>query len=412
MRAISTILVIGCLGGCTSVGDPAPAADAAAAPPDAGPPPPCPSLSPQSIDSFVHAQPGVGLHDLAATADGLYAVGFVPSTQTEPSRWLVRRSIDGGATWTTSDDYIYPGGPVLDRNLSHAVAADAHGGVYVVGAGSAADGPRCMVRKTTDRGATWETVDEVAADHVDGAKCYDVWSDGDTAFTIGRLGDRWMVRRSQDLGATWDTVDLDVPDTDHAKPLDVIGDRDGSVIATGYATIGSTTHWLIRRAAVADARFETVDDVTLGGNQASVEGLGITSDGTVFAGGWGMDPAGAQHGIIRRSTDGGLTWTEAAIWRDGDRDTQINDLTEDRDGRLFATGFSYLPGYVDLQAIVIVSTDGGGSWAKLAFAVGALSGIDTDLDGRLLGTGAHTGGGGAVWRLRCADQPGRGPLSR
>src|SRR5439155_17629554 len=68
--------------------------------------------------------------------------------QTTQQYWYVRRSLDGGATWSTVD--AYAGGQ------AKGIGADAPGNIYAVGA----NGSHWIVRKSTNGGASWATVDD------------------------------------------------------------------------------------------------------------------------------------------------------------------------------------------------------------------------------------------------------------
>src|SRR6185503_6180660 len=92
----------------------------------------------------------------------LYAVG----DDFESGTWLVRRSLDGGLTWQTVD--LFPG-------EARAVTTDTDGNVYVAGQNVGANvylpgnnGRSWIIRKSTDGGASWSTVDTFANSSVRG----------------------------------------------------------------------------------------------------------------------------------------------------------------------------------------------------------------------------------------------------
>ena len=64
---------------------------------------------------------------VADSASNLYVAGTVEGAET--NHWIVRRSVDGGATWSTVDDFA-PGGFLTRAN---AISVDSAGNVYVAG---------------------------------------------------------------------------------------------------------------------------------------------------------------------------------------------------------------------------------------------------------------------------------------
>jgi hypothetical protein len=67
--------------------------------------------------------------------------------------WIVRKSIDGGITWTTIDDYVMSPAP---RNSASAIAIDPSGVLYVGGDATNASGVLDSVVRT-NAGGTWST---------------------------------------------------------------------------------------------------------------------------------------------------------------------------------------------------------------------------------------------------------------
>jgi len=87
----------------------------------------------------------------------LYALGYIADAMGR-TRWMVRRSADGGRSWTTVDDFALP------RNQSAVAqdfAADAAGNAYVVGYAEEPPTPgkpgpqrHWLVRRSRDCGMT------------------------------------------------------------------------------------------------------------------------------------------------------------------------------------------------------------------------------------------------------------------
>jgi hypothetical protein len=75
------------------------------------------------------------------------------------NHWIVRKSVNGGASWTRDDDYVH--------GEATAVCCDPAGTVYV--AGESADGD-AIVR--TNAGGSWSTVDDYATGSPDWSAYY------------------------------------------------------------------------------------------------------------------------------------------------------------------------------------------------------------------------------------------------
>ncbi|HEU0038049.1 MAG TPA: hypothetical protein VFR76_02130, partial [Verrucomicrobiae bacterium] len=81
--------------------------------------------------------------------------------------WTVRRSTNGGATWTTVDTFVLPStGSSIYRAEARGIGADALGNLYVVGRAAAqykgSGYFHWVVRKTANGGASWTTDDNYA----------------------------------------------------------------------------------------------------------------------------------------------------------------------------------------------------------------------------------------------------------
>jgi hypothetical protein len=169
-------------------------------------------MSGTTVDDFQLAS-GFESTGKAAAVDShgnVYTVGTGRASATD-GRWVVRKSTDGGNTFATVMTYRYS----ASGNEAMAVAVDTRDNVYVAGRGVDSKGfYRWIVCKSSDGGATWRVVD----DHTLGR---DTWPSGICASASGAIyvvgqGSQWvkggndtywLVRRSTDAGATWTTVD-------------------------------------------------------------------------------------------------------------------------------------------------------------------------------------------------------------
>lgn len=213
----------------------------------------------------------------------LYAVGI----SIAPAAWQIRRSLDGGKSWEkvgALPEDIYNQGSV-----ANSVAVDGRDNVYVVGfASSQVEGHGgYLVRKSSDRGRTWQTVYEKgAADprlSQDGAFQFKrIAVDGTGAVYI--LVDFTRVLRSGDGGAHWEEVE-----TFPGVGTSIAATLEGGVAVAGILRNDSNgTDWIVRYSPDGRQGWRTVDRVTGGealglcasrpGQELAVVGISVSSN--------------------------------------------------------------------------------------------------------------------------------------
>ena len=111
----------------------------------------------------IYAHPTAGIF-----AGGAGPIGTITDKRggiTTNYGWLVRRSADGGATWSTVDTLTLSSGS--KQAVARGIGADALGNLYSVGSADAVTGTGAkqtvcshwIVRKSANGGASWSTVD-------------------------------------------------------------------------------------------------------------------------------------------------------------------------------------------------------------------------------------------------------------
>lgn len=264
-----------------------------------------------TVDTYQYAS-GQPINATGATADdqgNIYAVGWARASSPKKNtagnlHWLVRKSGDGGQSWSLADDFE---GPATGFGASGAGFVPG-AGIFVVGSEFVGEAWRVR-RSLTGNAGSWTTVDGPLA----GGAAQGVGSDGvgniyvaGSLFIITQPATRntpavgynaWGVRKSSDGGTTWVTVDLLGART-FAKAVG--NDAAGNAIVVGLATDAQNkNHWIVRRLDPL-AGWQTIDDFQLApGYSAVASGVTVDSEGNLLVAGYGSDATG-QRWIVRK----------------------------------------------------------------------------------------------------------------
>ena len=180
--------------------------------------------------------------------------------------WTVRRSLNGGATWTT---LATPPAGVFSAQTAFAPNVGPDGSIYVAGRTTKTITTQTIVnkkkvvtttyeygwltRKSTNGGANWADVDYVA--NAQPASCSSIAVDAFGRVFVAGFGITtpytWLVRGSTDGGATWITTDSFLPTgTTRAMAMGIASDAFGNVCVVGETGDTASTYMApIRRLA-------------------------------------------------------------------------------------------------------------------------------------------------------------------
>jgi hypothetical protein len=198
-----------------------------------------------TVDSYSPYGYGSAHAVFAHPTAGVFVVGranfpsvIVHKRPTLGTGWTVRRSQDGGATWSNVDQ--------LANCAAYGIGTDANGYLYVVGQFAFPNIGACwLVRKSTDGGNSWTTVDtfQLAAGYAAQAQCFVADSLGNL-FVAGIAntssgGQEWIVRENPGGNSAWSVVDS-VP---NGTPKAICADASGHVFVGGNG--GGI--WTVRR---------------------------------------------------------------------------------------------------------------------------------------------------------------------
>ncbi len=255
----------------------------------------------QSLDSgltwsTVDQVAGGGARGLAADSAGnVYAVGAVNYS------WTVRKSANGGNSWSTVVKFA-PGVSGANGVFCHPTA-----GIFVVGSGYVTSGTgrrattqTCWyVRRSLNGGATWTTVDT----QLGGVAIKGIGADASgSLYVVGENGNyhNWIVRKSSNGGTSWATIDNFLLPNSLTQAYDFTADAHGNLFVVGF-TINLSTYaqaWVVREKATGSSSWQTVDTFLDGGIATAAV---ADSSGAVFVGGWGSDGVYYPAWIVRKN---------------------------------------------------------------------------------------------------------------
>jgi hypothetical protein len=232
------------------------------------------------------------------TTDSLgnvYAVGFlsVPTTKgantTYTRYWAVRKQTGGAGAFATVDQFDVTSGNGIDTELAArassatSIASGASAGLYVA----------------------------------------------------GREADKWVVRKSSDAGKTWATVDpgyvYDPANVGTAGARSILGDGLGNLYAGGYAArrtitgytgkgnktpvYSTVTHWIVRKSSDGGVSWAINDDfLPTGFTDVAAIALATDSAGHVYAAGTGNFGSNTSHALVRANTGTDASGTPNGSW--------------------------------------------------------------------------------------------------
>jgi hypothetical protein len=228
-------------------------------------------------------------------AGNLYVVG-------SNGNWITRKSTDGGSTWSNVDSFTSNG----NGAIANGVTLDSAGNIYVVGQGFTNSGNSYVTRMSTNGGSTWSTVDNFSLAGFYG-EAFGIGSDlaGNT-YSVGFAGDssgldHYITRKSTNKGSTWITVDnLVNQGAGQYYRSSAYGfgmDASGNIYTTGaLITEGSSSSYITRRSTNGGSTWTTVDTVadSYGGYT-----LGMDLAGNLYTVGDLLDSSNNLHTITR-----------------------------------------------------------------------------------------------------------------
>ncbi|MCL4788015.1 MAG: glycoside hydrolase [Verrucomicrobia bacterium] len=249
-------------------------------------------------------------------------------------------------------------GSIPGYAIDLAVAPD--GALFASGNRSATVSGRAFCWQSLDDGATW-TASDPSAGLSTAMLVTDVAAgNSDAIYLCGTLSGKWIVRKGQRVaggGIAWATVDnpaLSAPTTVFVRPGPA-GQPDEVLVCGGG--------WMVRRSTDGGSTWSAVANPTGTYASQSATALAVGTDGAILVSGRTSKTVGSkktgyttEYGwLTRRSANGGATWTDVDYVVNG----QPANMAVDGLGRVLAVGcLSSTP----LTWLVRGSTDGGATW--------------------------------------------------
>jgi hypothetical protein len=254
--------------------------------------------------------------DIKVAASGeIYAAGITAGNNGATGWfWLVRKSADGGNNWSTVDQFSSGG-----VSQANAIGTHPSGSVFVVGSAINRRGDNSAnwtVRRTRDGGATWTTVDTLQSEKPFSSAASGIAVDpAGVVYVCGRaqiavkglLKDYWVVRRSTDGGTTWSTVDKFSAGNNLPAVANSLAFTPAGIFVCGFSgplDESSPSTWLVRRGSISPSgaiTWSLSDSFQLAPEQTA-RAAAITTDGagSVFVSGRASDINGTSQLVTRR----------------------------------------------------------------------------------------------------------------
>jgi hypothetical protein len=258
--------------------------------------------------------------------------------------WYVRRSVDDGLTWATVVDFAVA--PVLTYADDVAVAADGAGDVYVAACDvyvlNSVWYHDWTIRKGIG-GTSFSTIEVLPNSFPKDIFVHPtagVFVVGSTqAAQKGGTVGIWFVRRSTDAGASWSTVDTFQLASGYRSVAMGVAANSTGIYVVGSASAsyksGAPSHWIVRKSTNGGNSWTTVDDYQLAaGNSSEARCIATDANGNLWVAGRGNAGQGNRW-IVRKSVGGAGLWTTVDVF---DAGVDANAIASSPSGNVFVGG--------------------------------------------------------------------------
>ncbi len=269
--------------------------------------------------------------------------------------WIVLKSIDNGETWKNVDGFYSPGvSSTIYTAIPFAITEAPNGTIYTTGIYASLTGLDNYIRRSTDSGNTWETINSsfTAANGALGTGLAADSSGNMYESVIYAGGDgfgHFLVRKGTENGTSWEKVyDYRRSSTYSSRASGIfVGSKD-NVYALGAGddanaseTPNGEAFWHIHRSTDRGVSWDIVDEYRDESNkEAWAFRMTETTDGFLYAVGFADNENNKRQWVVRRSTDGGSHWgTVDKFQLDANQDTSAFDIKTDLQGNIYVVGY-------------------------------------------------------------------------
>lgn len=313
--------------------------------------------------STVYSRANGMLHGLSVTSNGTILANGGARKQwwptSAPGKWIIDRSTDGGATWTTV--YNRPAVDSGDAGYGLTLTSSPTGNEAMAFAYKDLNSQGMTLYSSND-GVSWGVKSEVNFIW----KFYNELHDlvklptGDliaTGYAASMDGyNRWLVRKSSDQGATWTTLDAYLPvGANYANADKILRTSSGALLMYGTYYLSSTNHALIRRSTDSGSTWTSVLDLPSGTSTDTIRRIIELSNGDLLA-----VTYGTSGSSLIKSTDQGQNWTVTALANPPSvTNYKTYGISVLSDGSLWIMGL-----IENTNLVIMKSTDGGVTWTE------------------------------------------------
>lgn len=240
---------------------------------------------------------------------------FISGTAVDESsvnHWITRRSLDSGSSFIDSDNFNHQTGYA---SIANGSVVDSGGNIYVVGYGmTSSSGQKWIVRKSTDQGDTWITVDAYNIGMYP-ASAKAVLSNGVDIFVVGNVQsgstNNAVIRKSSDGGSSWvEKGSYQYAPFQLSEYNSIVRDSFGNLYVSGtFVDSAGVKHWLIRKSTDNGDGFTNLVDYNFApGKDSEVHKLSVDAAGNIYAAGEMVAADGTRYWVLQKSKDQGVSW--------------------------------------------------------------------------------------------------------